>query len=63
MKAARTGRSTMTRLVAVQACPVSPNPAIATSFAARSRSASARTIVGFLDPISNWQRIMRGATA
>ena len=47
------GKSTMTRLVAVQAWPVSPNPAMATKRAARSRSASASTIVGFLPPISS----------
>ena len=56
VKASTTGRSTMARDVAVQRWPVEPNAAFSTMPAASSRLASARTIVGFLPPISSCTR-------
>ena len=47
---------TALRLVAVQLWPVSEKPPVTTSRTARSRSASSRTTVGFLPPISSWTR-------
>ena len=49
----RIGSSTMTREVAVQRCPVEKNAAFTTTLTASGMSASARTIVGFLPPISS----------
>jgi hypothetical protein len=44
----------MVRLVAVQRCPVEPKAPSTIPAAARSRSASARTIAAFLPPSSPW---------
>src|SRR5256886_11679277 len=49
----------MARLVAVHFCPVEKNAPFTTFSTAELKSASARTIVGFLPPISSWMRRRR----
>ena len=56
-----TGRSTMTRLAAVQRWPVVPKADQRIPSVARSRSASARTTIPFLPPSSRLTRFSRRA--
>ena len=49
----------MARLVAVHFWPVEKNAALTTFSTAELKSASARTMVGFLPPISSWMRRRR----
>src|ERR1041385_262770 len=49
----------MARLVAVHFCPVEKNAAFTTFSTADLKSQSARTMVGFLPPISSWMRRRR----
>ena len=53
----------MTRLAAVHACPVRPKALAATMRAAVAGSASSRTTIGFLPPISSWTRARRAPAA
>ncbi|KAG0761683.1 hypothetical protein G6F22_018816 [Rhizopus arrhizus] len=57
----RTFASTSTRLVPVQAWPLSEKPPFTARSTARSRSASASTISGFLPPSSICVRVVRPA--
>ncbi|MNI86843.1 hypothetical protein D3C73_1439760 [compost metagenome] len=57
----RTLASTSTRLVPVQAWPLSEKPPFTARSTARSRSASASTISGFLPPSSICVRVVKPA--
>ena len=52
---------TMSRLDAVQRCPVEKNALCSETFTAVSRSASSSTTCGFLPPISSWTLARRAA--
>ena len=54
---------TMTRLAAVHRCPVVPKPPHRQPSTASSRSASSRTMIAFLPPISRWTFLNDGAAA
>ena len=61
VKAALTAACTSSRLVPVQACPVSERPPFTARSTALSRSASSMTMSGFLPPSSICVRVVSGA--